>query len=121
MSIIEHKNKSSILKHKSRYVQGGDTTVYKKKLGWWERNLKIPHDYISDIEVYITTQYANRPDLIAHAYYGDTSLSWIILQYNNIVDITTELSAGKHITIPSRDRVYYDILVNSIKVQENIY
>ena len=32
------RKKSTAVKD-SRYVQGGDTTVYSNRLGWWERTL----------------------------------------------------------------------------------
>lgn len=116
-TIKEHSNKSSMMKRRSRYVQGGVTTLLKKRLGWWERFDNIAKNDITDIEVYITTDYANRPDLIAVDYYDDAQLAWIVLQYNDIVDIKDELIPGATITIPSKQRVYYSILTHSIKVQ----
>jgi hypothetical protein len=116
--IKEYKSKSSVLKVKSRYVQGGDTEINKKRLGWWERD-EIPRNDVTDILITIDSRYFNRPDLIAFDYYGFAELAWIVLQYNNIVDVKDELILGKEITIPSADRVFFEILTNTIKVQES--
>lgn len=119
MAIKQHANKSSVQKPKTRYIQGGTTDVYKKRLGWWERDITIEKNQITDIEVIIDSKYQNRPDIIAYEYYGDPTLAWIILQYNNIIDTKEELISGKVITIPSRDRVYFDIMINPIIIQES--
>ena len=114
-----YSNKSSVLKRRSRYIQGGDTVVNKKKLGWWERDIDIERDDVTDIQVYIEPKYEGRADLIAYSVYGDPTLEWLVLQYNNIVDTVEELVVGVTITIPSRDRVFFEILTNSTKVQES--
>ena len=107
------------MKVKSRYVQGGTTDLNKKRLGWWERNIDIPRDQVTDVDVVITPAYAGRPDLIAYDYYGHTSLTWIVLQYNDIVDDLTELITGTEITIPSAQRVFFEILTESVRIQED--
>jgi hypothetical protein len=114
----EFKDKSSVLKKNSRYLQGGETDINKKRLSWWERFL-LEDDDVTDIRVYISSKYAQRPDLVAFDYYGNAKLEWIVLQYNNMVDTLEEFTAGKTITIPSKDRVYFDILVNPIRVQDS--
>lgn len=118
--VKEYQHKSSVLKRKSRYVQGGKTELKRKRLGWWERNIDIPKNDVTDILVPISGKYVNRPDLISFDYYGDATLVWIILQYNDIIDVKEELTIGTEITIPSRDRVYYEIMVNSVTVQESV-
>lgn len=117
MTIKQHPNKSSVLKNKSRYVQGGLTDLKKKRLGWWEQ-YNISKNDVTDITVYIDVKYKSRPDLIAYEYYGDTSLTWVVLQYNNIVDVETELVVGSNITIPSKDRVYFNILTKTTRIQD---
>lgn len=119
MAIKQYSRKSSVLKTKSRYVHGGDTDVFKKRLGWWERFLDIEKNHVSDIEVLITPKYANRPDLIAYDYYKDAMLLWVVLQYNDIVDIKEELKEGVTITIPSASRVNYTILTKPLKFQDS--
>lgn len=119
MKVKQYQNKSSVLKSYTRYVQGGNTTVYKKRLGWWERFTDIEKPHVTDIEVTITSEYLNRPDLIAFDYYGNTNLLWIILQYNDIVDIKEELTTGAIITIPTKDRVLYSISIHQTKFQES--
>lgn len=113
----DFENNSSVLNSRSRMLQGGETDINKKRLGWWERFI-LEKDRPSDIRVFISNRYARRPDLVAFDYYGNAKLEWIVLQYNDIVDTLEEFTAGKTIMIPSRDRVYFDILTNPVRVQE---
>ena len=102
---------SSVDNKNSRYVQGGDTTVYKSRLGWWERrDLEARQD---DEEFLVTTEYVGRPDLIAYKMWGKASLAWLVLQYNNIVDPSEELVADTLLILPSYQRVTAGILTNS--------
>lgn len=101
------RKKSTAVKD-SRYVQGGDTTVYSNRLGWWERTLIDQAD--DDIVLTIPRKYALRPDLLAYDLYGKASLQWLVLQFNNIVDINTEFVQGKEIRVPSPGRVVLELL-----------
>jgi len=109
MAFKLYDDKSSVLKKTSRYVQGGFSDVGEKFIRWWERT-PIQRDDITDIIYTIELRYAGAPDAIAYLYYGRNDLGWIVLQYNNIVDINEELAVGKVISLPSRNRVFYDIL-----------
>lgn len=100
--------KSSIQEKYSRYSQGGSTDVHPNRLGWWEREVIPTAD--DDIEVKITSRYEGRPDLIAFDLYGKASLTWVILQFNNILDINTEFVKGKVIKAPTYQRVFFDIV-----------
>lgn len=90
-------------KRHSRYVQGGDTIVYPNRLGWWERRVFEKDD--DDIFMTIDLRYDRRPDLLAFEMYGNAQLAWLVLQYNNIVDINEEFVAGSEIRIPTAERV----------------
>lgn len=92
----------------SRYVQGGITDVYSNKLGWWERT-PIPYSD-DDIMLTIDLKYSGRPSLLAYDLYGKDTLMWIVLQYNNIVDIEEEFVEGKEIRAPRPERVFFQIL-----------
>lgn len=94
----------------SRYVQGGVTDVYNNRLGWWEAFTISPA--ADDISLTLDSKYNTRPDLLAYDMYGKSILMWIVLQYNNIVDINEEFITGATITIPSKSRVFSSILVN---------
>lgn len=98
----------------SRYVQGGDVEIFPTRLGWWERRIIETAD--DDLTLLITSDFDKRPDLLAYNLYGKAALSWIILQYNNILDINTEFVAGKTITVPSPARVVLDITTQSTGV-----
>ena len=86
-----------------RYVRGGTTEVSERFLEWWERFDAQPD--ISDIAYVLEAKYVGRPDLLAYAFYGDTRLKWVIMQYNNIIDPEEELIEGKLLLIPVPDKV----------------
>ena len=92
----------------SRYTQGGETTTRDSKLGWWERRSFTSST--SDISITITPRYVGRPDLIAADVYDNSHWMWLVLQYNNIMDVNTELTLGRTITIPSKQRAMFHIM-----------
>lgn len=92
----------------SRYTQGGTVDVYPTKVGWWERrNLKKDD---TDIFIEIQPGEDRRPEIIAWNVYQRPNLAWVVLQFNNIVDVETELTIGKVIRLPSLRRLTLDIL-----------
>ena len=99
-------------KSKSRYTQGGETDRYSKRVGWWERRDIEQRD--DDIIYTISAREVGRPDLIAYNVYQSVQLSWLVLQYNNIVDIETELSINKVIRLPNHRRVALDIVTQPV-------
>lgn len=105
-----YENKSSVKKKNSRYLQGGDTEVYKERLGWWEQRLDIPKDQVDDVTFTITKKYEHRPWLVAKVFLGNENLEWVILQYNEIVDTIDEFVTGNTIKIPSKSRVMFSIM-----------
>lgn len=96
---------------KGRYTQGGQVERYTNRLGWWERSTLSPSN--SDVGYTVTARTALRPDLIAYDVYGTSELQWFVLQFNNIVDINEELTAGTRITLPTPDRLQNSGLNNS--------
>ncbi len=99
---------SSVNKRNSRYVQGGTTTTFPLRLGFWERLAMLSDD--DDIFHTVTNRQDRRADIIADDVYGKPDLAWIVLQFNNIVDINLELQAGTEIRLPTPDRVFFDML-----------
>ena len=100
---------SSVENNSSRYVHGGDTTVLENRLGWWERtDIEERQD---DNDFLVTGQFVGRPDLIAFEQYGKANYAWLVLQYNNIVDLSEELVEGAILTLPSQRRVVTGIMV----------
>lgn len=93
---------------KGRYSYGGSTVDYGNRLGWWERNI-LPKSE-TDINVIITPKYAKRPDLVAYDMYGSPQLQWLVLQYNNIIDVSTEMMEGKTLVLPTKERVLTELL-----------
>lgn len=106
-----YTNKSSLLKRRSRYAQGGISEMRGNFLAWWERdtNIAIPADD-DDTILSLPKVYEGRPDILAYDLYGDVHLEWIILQSNNIVDLNEEFITGATIRVPSKRRVEFEIL-----------
>ena len=99
---------SSVNKRSSRYVQGGTTTTFPLRLGWWDRLVMRKDD--DDTFHTITSRQDRRPDIIAFDIYGRAELAWVVLQFNNIADINLELRTGTEIRLPTPDRVFFDML-----------
>lgn len=108
------RNKSSLAKKRSRMLNGGETEQKGNKLGWWERK-SFKKNISSDIRITIPELMDKRPDLLAYAIYRNSGLFWLILQYNNIVDIEEEFRAGKEIIVPSRSRTESGLVNNVVK------
>lgn len=104
---------SSVFNVKSRYTQGGETEVYQKRLGWWERDESILKKADDDITVVIAPEYDKRPDRMATDYFGRSDLEWLILQFNTIVDINDEFRSGKTIRLPKAERALFNFLNKS--------
>lgn len=110
MTFKLYTDKSSLNRKYSRIVLGGTTDVLNdgRELGWWEKK-EFPKNQNDDINFIITLEYSCRPDKISYYMYGREDLMWLVLQYNNIVDINEELIAGKTITLPSYQRTLYSL------------
>lgn len=106
---VNNVRPNSVDNKSGRYTQGGDTIVLEDRLGWWERtDIEERQD---DDEFLVTSKYVGRPDLIAYDKWGKANLAWLVLQYNNIVDLTEELVEGTLLVLPSHRRVVTGILV----------
>lgn len=55
--------------------------------------------------VIITDSEVAQPDAIAHKFYGQSQLWWIICSYNGILDPYTELVPGTKLLVPRLDEV----------------
>jgi hypothetical protein len=55
----------------------------------------------SDNDIYLITDETDRLDLLAHKYYGDSKMWWVIASANNINDATFYIEPGTQIRIPS--------------------
>lgn len=92
----------------SRYTQGGTADIFPTRVGWFERRELEKDD--TDIFIEIRPGEDRRPDLIAFNVYKRANLAWVVLQFNNIVDVETELTTGTTIRLPSLRRLTLDIL-----------
>lgn len=91
-----------------RYVQGGGVESFPTRVGWWER--KILPTALSDVPFVITSKYHKRPDLLAYDIYGTATMMWLVLQFNNIVDINEEFVEGTQVMLPLKSRVYSELI-----------
>lgn len=91
-----------------RYGYGGSTVDFGNRLGWWDRRI-LPLSP-TDVTIKISSKYAKRPDLLAYDLYGSSTLQWLILQYNTILDINSEFVEGVSITVPTKTRVHTELL-----------
>lgn len=113
MAFKLYTDKSSLNRKYSRVVLGGTIDVLDdgKVLGWWEKN-EFPTNQNDDVNFVITSEYECRPDKISYYMYGREDLMWLVLQYNNIIDINEELVAGKTLVLPSYQRALYSLVNN---------
>ena len=109
---MAQKRPSSVNKKNTRYVQGGVTTTFPRRLGWWERRRLEQRE--DDLFLTVSSKQARRPDIIAQDVYQNADLTWLVLQYNNIVDVNVELTEGTEIRLPNSQRVFLSILTNSV-------
>lgn len=104
---------NSALNERSRYVQGGTVDEFTRRLGWWERRTFIRR--ADDFRYTVLPSETRRPDLVARKFYGSESLMWIVLQFNNIVDIEEEFKTGREIMLPTQKRVFEQLVVKSLR------
>ena len=69
---------------------------------------KIP---IRDSDVFIYPKFGDRLDILAHKYYGDVSLWWIIAKANNLDKAEIGLNVEKQIRIPMN----IEVILNKLK------
>ena len=69
---------------------------------------KIP---IRDSDVFIYPKFGDRLDNLAHKYYGDVSLWWIIAKANNLDKAEIGLNVEKQIRIPMN----IEVILNKLK------
>lgn len=79
---------SEILKTKETNKSYLESTIYPKVKS-------------KDNDMYIISEAGDRLDLLAHKYYGDQTLWWIIATANNINDATFYVKEGIQLRIPS--------------------
>lgn len=109
MAFKLYQNKSSLDRKYSRMVAGGTTDQVGNFLGWWEKK-NIPKDELDDGKFTVTVEFAFRPDKIAYYVYGREDFMWLVLQYNDIIDINEELATGAVLVLPSYSRAMYNLV-----------
>jgi hypothetical protein len=74
-----------------------ESSTKKKYLG----STIYPKIKASDNDLYVISEVTDRLDLLAHKYYGDRTLWWIIAVANNINDASFYVKEGIQLRIPS--------------------
>ena len=59
-----------------------------------------PNIELRDTDLYVATETGDRLDTLAHQFYNDSSLWWIIATANNIHDAPIGLTEGTILRIP---------------------
>jgi hypothetical protein len=93
---------------RSRYLVGGQTVILRDSVGWWNRT--IFSTSVDDVQLILGPKYHQKPYLVAHDIYGKADLMWFVLQYNNIIDVTTEFIEGITIMLPLPRRLQMNLL-----------
>lgn len=75
----------------------------------------LPHIPKSPSDIYITSIFGDRLDMLAHKYYGDVTLWWIIAHANQLGKGSLHIKPGTQIRIPNNLQ-----LVNSLLERRNI-
>lgn len=101
----------NVTRSSTRYTRGGISDVHNTRVGWWERTI-LTED-ATDVFFEITARTERRPDLISNILYESPTYAWLVLQFNNIVDINTELTMGTMLKLPTPARLNTVLLVNS--------
>ena len=57
--------------------------------------------FLTDNDLYIISESSDRLDLLAHKYYGDKSLWWVIAVANNLNNASLYIGEGVQLRIPS--------------------
>jgi hypothetical protein len=71
-----------------------------------------PNIPLSDSDIYAVTQMGDRLDTLAHQFFGDASLWWIIATANNIHDAPFAIADGTILRIPMK---YTEVINNFTK------
>lgn len=93
---------------RGRYTAGGEAERFSDRIGWWNRKTFPTSE--TDVLVTITPRYALRPDTLMFDMYGTASIWWLVLQYNNIIDINTEFIVGSVVRLPTKSRLFTQLL-----------
>lgn len=96
-------NSNSLYLNTSRYVHGGTSETANNRIEWWDRNV-FPLDP-TDRTYIVENIYDGNPQAISTVFYGDPRYWWFICQFNNVLDPVGEITAGRVLLIPSKDRL----------------
>jgi nucleoid-associated protein YgaU len=71
-------------------------------------------------DIWIIAKKYDRLDLMAHKYYGDRNLWWIIAVANELVNGSLVVPTGKRIRIPHKEKGFMDAIDKStFDIQSN--
>ena len=83
----------------SRYSYTGTLTDSDTKKSYMKTTI-YPKIKASDNDFYIISEAGDRLDLLAHKYYGSTTMWWIIATANNLNDANFFVEPGIQLRIP---------------------
>lgn len=82
-----------------------DINIFKKENKVIYQSVIYPKIEKADDDIIITVGSTDRLDLLAHDYYGDSTLYWIIAKANNIISNDLYPEIGTQLSIPNRQRL----------------
>lgn len=97
---IKYTTPSKVSRYKHTTVYSDDTNLYFENPSY----LDIPK-HGDDNFFSVTIKYANRLDLIAHKFYSDSKLWWVIAKANNITD-PLEVPLNTILRIPAKATLF---------------
>ena len=80
-----------------------NTKIFRDKNGkrYYRPNI-VPNIPLRDSDLFIYPKVGERLDLLAHKFYGDSNLWWIIAKANELTNGMIGLSSEKKIRIPTK-------------------
>lgn len=88
---------------KTRYTFGGKTDTNSIGTGIWTRQQFERRS--DDVFIELTEHTCTHLNIITYQLYGDDSLGWLVLQYNNVIDPVAELVPGLVLAMPHPSRI----------------
>lgn len=96
-----------------------------RKASRYKKTSRITRNGITYLGLRVSRPYEDRGDdifyevragdtlsLIAHRYFGEASLWWVVADFNDILDPFEDLVQGDVLRLPSQSRLWMEVLVD---------
>ena len=99
---LSNNNTNSLYNKYSRFVGGGSAETANGFIEWWESYIFEKDS--TDRTYAVENAYENDLYTISSIFYDDFRWWWLIALYNNIIDPLTEVTAGRILLLPTKER-----------------